>query len=85
MKLEAYLAGTVGFVPVREVLNQIEALFKLRREPIGRRMLEIVFGVAVVRSAETLINCLELDPESLDKLKKKSAGREAGRLSYILL
>ena len=39
MKLEAYLPGTVGLVPVREVLNQIEADFKLRSEPIGRRML----------------------------------------------
>jgi hypothetical protein len=29
------------------------------------------------------MSCLELDPESLDRLKKKSAGREAGRLSYI--
>jgi hypothetical protein len=85
MKDEAYLAGTVGFVPVREVLNQIEADFKFNKLPIGRRRLEIVFGVALVRSAETLINCLELDPESLDRLKKKSAGREAGRLSYILL
>ena len=39
MKLEAYLPGTVGLVPVKLVLNQIEADFKLRSEPIGRRML----------------------------------------------
>jgi hypothetical protein len=30
------------------------------------------------------MSCLELDPESLDKLKKKSAGSEAGKFSYIL-
>jgi len=83
MKDEAYLAGTVGFVPVREVLNQIEADFKFNKLPIGRRILVCVFGVAVVRSALHFMSCLEADPDSLDRLKKKSAGREAGKLSYI--
>ena len=84
IKDEAYRAGTVGLVPVNEVLNQIEADFKLRSEPIGRRILVCVEGDADVRSAVHFISCLELDPESLDKLKKKSAGRLAGKLSYIL-
>jgi hypothetical protein len=73
MKDDEYLTGTVA-APEVVTLNQSAKESKFRTEPIGNLILVIFPGCAVTRSALHFIKDFDMDPDNLDKLKKKLSG-----------
>jgi len=68
MKDEEYLVGNVGLAPVVVMSNHKHNDCRLRREPMGRRMLVRVWGSADVRSATILSIDFDIEPCRRDKL-----------------